>query len=70
MDSRQEQLSAAQCLKVCSDCIRDETHSTRPLNPHDKLELYNVNSDEQVDGIRVRIVGSGEEEFKGRKFHS
>jgi hypothetical protein len=54
----QEQLTAAQCLQICSDCIRDVTHSTRSLNPHDKLEMYNVNSDEQIDNVRVRIVGS------------
>lgn len=49
-------LTAGQSLQITSACIRQITHSTRPLNQSEELKKYNVNTTQQISAIRSLIV--------------
>jgi hypothetical protein len=51
------QLTATQSLTIVSDCVRAVTASTRPLDPSLALQLYGVNSPQNVTQVRANIVG-------------
>jgi hypothetical protein len=54
-----QKLTAQQSLVITSDCIRQVTGSTRPLNPVEALVMYGVNSAQQASAVRHNVVANG-----------
>lgn len=54
-----EKLNALQAMLVANDCVRQVTHSNRPLNPSEQLLLYGVNTPQQTAAIRHNVVANG-----------
>jgi hypothetical protein len=54
-----QKLTAQQSLIITSDCIRQVTGSTRPLNPIEALVMYGVNSAQQAAAVRHNVVANG-----------
>lgn len=54
-----ESLTALQAMQVAIDCVRQVTHSSRPLNPSEQLALYGVNTAQQTSAIRHNVVANG-----------
>src|SRR6266850_4639757 len=52
-------LTAQQSVMITGDCIRQVTHSTRPLNPVEPLVMYGVNSAQQAAAVRYNVVANG-----------
>jgi hypothetical protein len=54
-----QKLTAQQSMMITGDCIRQVTHSTRPLNPIEPLVMYGVNSAQQASAVRYNVVANG-----------
>src|SRR5215212_7316184 len=54
-----QKLTAQQSLMITSDCVRQVTGSTRPLNPIEALVMYGVNSAQQASAVRHNVVANG-----------
>ena len=52
-------LTAQQSVMITGDCIRQVTHSTRPLSPGEPLVMYGVNSPQQASAVRHNVVANG-----------
>ena len=54
-----QKLTANQSLMITSDCVRQVTRSTRPLNPTEALVMYGLNSAQQASAVRHNVVANG-----------
>jgi hypothetical protein len=52
-------LTAQQAIDVAGDCVRQVTHSNRPLNLSEQLLLYGVFTVQQVAAVRHNVVANG-----------
>ena len=56
-ESNFSQLTATQSLTIVNDCVKAVTSSTRQLDPSLALQLYGVNTAQNVTEVRANIVG-------------
>jgi hypothetical protein len=52
-------LTAQQAIDVAGDCIRQVTHSHRPLNLAEALVLYGIFTPQQAAAVRNNVVANG-----------
>lgn len=52
-------LTAQQAIDVAGDCVRQVTHSSRPLNLGEQLVLFGVFSQQQAAAVRHNVVANG-----------
>jgi hypothetical protein len=54
-----QKLTAQQSVDVAGDCVRQVTHSHRPLNLAEQLVLYGVFTPQQSAAVRNNVVANG-----------
>jgi hypothetical protein len=54
-----KKLTAQQSIDIAGDCVRQVTHSHRPLNLADQLLLYGVFTQQQTAAVRNNVVANG-----------